>query len=97
MNLTNFYRTPRFWTHHSLLFEPLASVLKLEPVLCPVTAWRKWRLRADVIVPLDSDLPVFRFESGLNVTGAWLNSKLQMLLRWDIDYSIHGVLSHSFR
>lgn len=68
-----------------------------DPVFCPVTAWRKWRSRADRVVPLDSDLPVFRFDSGMIVTGAWLNSKLQSLLRWDIDYTSHGVLTHSFR
>ena len=68
-----------------------------DPVFCPVRAWRNWRKRASGSVPLDPELPIFRFESGVNVTASWLNDTLRDLLKWDVDYSKVGVLSHSFR
>ena len=64
---------------------------------CPVRAFRAWKKAALPTLPTSSDLPVFQFSSGALVTPLWLNATLKELLCHDVDYSVAGVFTHSYR
>ena len=63
-------------------------------LLCPVRAFKKWMLTGP---PADPDLPAFREEDGVPLTGRKLNKILRGCLEDSIPYDTGFVTSHSFR
>ena len=61
----------------------------------PVAALNKWLEKSNL--QLESDLPVYRWEDGSNVTARDFNNHLQSLLKDDLNYDDMKISSHSFR
>ena len=61
----------------------------------PVAALNKWLEKSNL--QLKSDLPVYRWEDGSNVTARDFNNHLQSLLKDDLNYDDMKISSHSFR
>ena len=61
----------------------------------PVYAFRKWR--AESSLEVEASQPVFRWETGANVTPKEFNSILKTLLSDSIEYEDGKITSHSFR
>ena len=61
-----------------------------DKMLCPFDAWTRWRRTADTVLELEKGMPVFRFESGKNLTPRMLNLYLKNLLHEDVDYNQKG-------
>ena len=63
-------------------------------LLCPVRAFRKWRMTNP---PFDPDLPAFRDTAGVPLTGRKLNCVLRSCLEKHNLYENGTITSHSFR
>jgi site-specific recombinase XerC len=72
------------------------QVFQLGSFMCPVAAMSKWRKESKLVE--ECEMPVFRHESGLCLTGAEVN-KMMKVLTEDLSVLVPGgeVRSHSFR
>lgn len=74
--------------------DTLVDVYESNGQFCPVRALMKWRTMSKHI---EDDLPAFRWESGIPITGQDLNRCLKSLLEKHFDYNKGKITSHSFR
>jgi hypothetical protein len=71
----------------------IVEVFETKGTLCPVKAFIRWRNRTAA----ESEMPLFRQESGVPLTSRQLNLWLKELLEGHIDYQNGKISSHSFR
>jgi hypothetical protein len=71
----------------------LIDIFESKGSLCPVKAFTRWLNRNNG----DRNLPLFRDERGIPITGAKMNSWLKELLGKHVDYKKGKFTGHSFR
>ena len=70
------------------------DIYETKGLLCPVKAYKKWK---GTKPPTDKNMPAFRQENGIPLTGRKLNEILKTCLDPHVPYQAGFVTSHSFR
>jgi integrase len=73
--------------------EVIVDIFESNGTLCPVKAFTRWQSRQ----MLEKDMPAFRDDRGVPVTGRKMNSWLRTLLGKHVDYDKAKFTGHSFR
>ena len=72
----------------------IIDIYESKGAMCPIKAFQRW----EKLSPHnDRNLPIFRLENGVNLTGRRFNRILKRLLNKHIDYRKGSISSHSFR